>query len=127
MALTHAERLAAESSFSPTDTISSVSGSLRSRERRDRAAALVAGLRAAKPDLDDLARREQREIVGAGRKLGPAEAAIGRVQLAHREVGALGRRANLLERLVDEQRLVAGDEVDLGETVGQVPVELPQR
>ncbi len=67
------------------------------------------------------------KIVGAGREPAPAEAAIGRVQLAHREIRALGRGANLLERLIDEQRLVAGDEIDLGQTVGQVPLELPQR
>jgi hypothetical protein len=49
------------------------------------------------------------------------------VQLAGRELRALGRHADLLERLVDEQRFIAGHEVDLRETFVQVPVELPKR
>ncbi len=57
----------------------------------------------------------------------PPEAAVGRMQLAAREAGAHCRGAHLLERLVDEQRLVTGDEIDLGQTIGEVTLELTER
>jgi len=46
------------------------------------------------------------------------------VQLARRESGAARRDTNLLEGLVDEQRLVAGDEVHLRETARELALEL---
>ena len=127
MALTHVERAAAESSFSPTATMHERVGVVALAKLGDRARACIAGLRRREPDLDDLARREQRQIVGAGEQLAPAEAAVGRVQLAARETRAHRRGAHVLERLVDEQRLVAGDEIDLGQTIGEMALELTER
>ena len=127
MALTQLERAAAESSFSPTATMTSVSGSSRSQSSAIVLEPVVAGLRRREADLDDLARREQRQIVGAGEQLSPAEAAVGRVQLAAREARAHRRGAHVLERLVDEQRLVAGDEIHLGQTIGEMALELAER
>jgi hypothetical protein len=46
------------------------------------------------------------------------------VQVAGREAGAACRDANLLERLVNEQRLVAGDDIDLRETARELALEL---
>jgi hypothetical protein len=46
------------------------------------------------------------------------------VQLACRESGAARRDADLLEPFVDEQRLVAGDEVNLRETARELALEL---
>jgi hypothetical protein len=83
-------------------------------QRLDGFRALIAGLRGREPDLDDLARREQRQVVRACEQVRPLEAAIGRVQLAAREALAHGGRAHVLERLVDEQRLVSRDEIHLG-------------
>ncbi len=96
-------------------------------ERRDHTRARVAGPRRRHPELDDLARREQRQVVGLALELGPAEAAIDDVQLARREPAAARRDPNLLERLVDEQRLVAGDEVHLRKTAGELTLELATR
>jgi hypothetical protein len=49
------------------------------------------------------------------------------MQLAHREaLGARGR-ADRLERFVGEQGLVAGYEVDLGESSGELALELTRR
>jgi hypothetical protein len=46
------------------------------------------------------------------------------VQLARRESTAARGDTNLLERLVDEQRLVTGDEVYLRETARELALEL---
>src|SRR4029077_60633 len=112
-------------------------------KRRDRARARVAGARRRHSELDDLSRREQRQVVGLALELGPAEAAVDDVQLARRESAAARRDPDLLERLVDEQRLrpaaagapresrlveerrlVAGDEVHLRETARELALEL---
>ena len=50
----------------------SVSGSSRSHKLGDRARACIAGLRRREADLDDLARREQRQVVGAARAARPS-------------------------------------------------------
>src|SRR5690606_3174160 len=76
-------------------------------------------------DLDDLAIREQRQVVGAALERGPTIVAIDDVQLAAVEALLLRRRAHFLERLVDEQRLVAGNEINAGEPLLEVPRQLP--
>jgi hypothetical protein len=99
-------------------------GVVAAGERRERARAFVAGPRGRHSELDDLSRREQRQVVGLALELGPAKAAVDDVQLARRESAATRRDTNLLERLVDEKRLVAGDEVDLRETARELALEL---
>src|SRR5690606_28243466 len=76
-------------------------------------------------DLDDLAIREQRQVVGAALERGPTIVAIDDVQLAAVEALLLRRRAHFLERLVDEQRLVTGNEINAGEPLLEVPRQLP--
>ena len=49
------------------------------------------------------------------------------LQLAAGEARAHRCGAHVLERLVDEQRLVAGDEVHLGQTIGEMALELAER
>jgi hypothetical protein len=93
-------------------------------ERCECTRAVVAGARRRHSELDDLSRRKQRQIIGLALELGPAEAAVDDVQLACRESGAARRDADLLEPFVDEQRLVAGDEVNLRETARELALEL---
>src|SRR5690606_19064151 len=58
-------------------------------------------------------------------ELGPAKAAVDDVQLAAVEALLARGRSHFLERLVDEQRVVSGDEIDAGEPLLEVPRELP--
>ena len=126
IALTHADRRGLAELLADRDDHERI-GIVALAKRRDRLRAFVARLRRREPDLDDLARREQRQVVGAGEQIDPLEAAVGGVQLAAREARAHRRRAQLLERLVDEQRLVAGDEIDLGQATVEVTLELTKR
>src|SRR5262249_8319182 len=96
-------------------------------ERSDRARACVAGPRRRHPELDDLVRREQRQVVRVALEIGPTEGAVDDVQLARREAAAARLRADLLERFVDEQRLVAGDEIGPGQAAGELALELAAR
>jgi hypothetical protein len=49
------------------------------------------------------------------------------VQLAALETAASRRAANVVERFVRQQRLVAGYQIDLGEIVLEVSAELAER
>ena len=93
----------------------------------DRGRPCVARSRRRHPQLHDLAAREQRQVVRIVAQIGPAKATIDDVELAAIETLTAGGAAHRFRGLIDEQRLVPGDQVRARELIAQMAIELTQR
>src|SRR5690606_29072500 len=82
------------------------------RKLAEHACAGIARARRRQSELEDPARREQRQVVCTGQQLVPVEAPVRHVELARLEAVAARRSADRGERIRDEERLIAGHEID---------------